>query len=125
MLDHDRSEELVECKNRSNKEMLEDEWLDSHAKNQYGISVLLNDVFGKIARLCTEEGIETMITHWRKARAVYNSVGSTDEAKNIDTKIALFTTDTAGISIVQNYKNSYKRKLSSKGITSEETYELG
>ena len=66
-----------------------------------------------------------MITHWRKARAVYNSVGSTDEAKNIDTKIALFTTDTAGISIVQNYKNSYKRKLSSKGITSEETYELG
>jgi hypothetical protein len=42
-----------------------------------------------------------MITHWRKARAVYNSVGSTDEAKNIDTKIALFTTDTAGISITK------------------------
>jgi hypothetical protein len=83
------------------------------------------DVLGKIARLRIEEGIETMITHWRKARAAYNLVGNTDEAKHIDTKIALFTTDAAGISIVQNLQHSYERKLSSKGISSEETIRVG
>jgi len=143
-LDHDRSEELVECKilvekllamvDQTKKCLKMNGWIHMpKTSTEYQYYKMLcgdyeafgYDVLGKIARLRTEEGINTMITHWKKARAVYNLVGNIDEAEHIDTKIALFTTDAAGISIVQNLKNSYDRHLSSKGISSEETIRVG
>jgi hypothetical protein len=89
------------------------------------------------------EAYKKVITHFKKARAIYNLVGMPDEAKQMDMKISLATnlirivnnpelidsdpsiTTVATSANVQTVRNAYKDSLKTNGINSENTIHMG
>ena len=89
------------------------------------------------------EAYKKVITHFKKARAIYNLVGMPDEAKQMDMKISLATnlirivnnpelidsdpsiTTVATSANVQTVRNAYKDSLKTNGINSENTIQMG
>ena len=47
----------------------------------------------------SEEGFKIMITHYKKARAIYNLVGMKDKANHLDTVISVLTAEKQGAKI--------------------------
>jgi hypothetical protein len=75
-----------------------------------------------------------MITHYKRARAIYNLVGQTEAAKHMDTLIsasiaskqATKSGDASSISVaLQVMKNVYKKQLDTNGMSSENTIRAG
>jgi len=85
----------------------------------------------------SKEGFKIAITHFKKARAIYNLVGLTDEAKQMENRIVVATelqasndpriiaSSTVTISMLQNLKNKYEQNLNIEGMNSEDTLRPG
>jgi hypothetical protein len=85
----------------------------------------------------SEESMKTMITHYKKARALSNLVGATDEAKDLDTLISLHTAEKqtgsdqninsslATRSVMQSIKNNYENNVIQFGMDSIITIQSG
>ena len=84
------------------------------------------------------EGIKTAIIHFKKARAIYNLVGMTGLAKDVENKIAAATVKMEAVanedisnlrakisSISELSKNIYENNLNEKGINAEATIQTG
>ena len=75
-----------------------------------------------------------MITHFKKARAIYNLVGMPEMAKEMDTAVSVLTANKQskatkeGISstdVIHHLKSVYKQSINNHGIDSEATIQLG
>jgi hypothetical protein len=83
----------------------------------------------------SEKGFNIMITHYKKARAIYNLIGLKDRSNHLDTMISMFTeihaaNDLDALSTATNSgvgvaKNRYERLLNSGGMNSERTMRSG
>jgi len=82
----------------------------------------------------SEEGFKVMITHFKKARAIYNLVGMPEMAKEMDTAVSVLTANKQskatkeGISstdVIHHLKSVYKQSINNHGIDSEATIRLG
>jgi hypothetical protein len=85
----------------------------------------------------SEEIMKTMIIHYKKARALSNLVGMTDEAKDLDTLISLHTAEKltkndqninsslATRSVMQSIRNNYENNIIQFGMDSTDTIEAG
>jgi hypothetical protein len=80
----------------------------------------------------SNEAIRAMITHLKKARAIYNLVGLKDSAQRIDTIISKKQAINDGEapcivdnSFLQEARNTYERIINDFGMNSDETLQLG
>ena len=72
----------------------------------------------------SEEGFKIMITHYKKARDIYNLVGMKDKANHLDTVISVLTAEKQGAndedaitnSALQAMKKIYELTLHTKGM---------
>ena len=80
------------------------------------------------------KGFKDMITHFKKALAIYKLVGMTVEAKQVEGKIALanrsqnsqsVSSSAAESDVLQNTKNEYMCNMNRFGESSEHTIQLG
>jgi hypothetical protein len=81
---------------------------------------------GGIAR--SEEDFNAMITHYKKARAIYNLVDMKDDAQRIDTLISLCTDSLnkqAANDGSEFVRNMYERDIHTHGMDSEVTIQAG
>ena len=81
---------------------------------------------GGIAR--SEEDFNAMITHFKKARAIYNLVDMKDNAQRMDTLISMCTACTATMTnseLVEAVRNMYERDIHTHGTDSEVTIQAG
>ena len=96
------------------------------------------DAMGTMAQCYnSKEGFKIAITHFKKARAIYNLLGMTDEAKQMESKIAVATelqasndpriiaSSTVTSSMLQKMKNLYEHNLNTEGINSDDTLRPG
>jgi hypothetical protein len=85
---------------------------------------------------CPEEGKMIAITHYKKARAIYNLVGLESEAQRVESTISLAhnivgkgeggqSIMPVTSSVIQNMKNTYESKNTTLGISSESTTRSG
>jgi hypothetical protein len=92
---------------------------------------------GGIARSDTsEEGFKAMMTHYKKARAIYYLFGMKGNAQQMDTLISLYTAEkqaandgtsssTVDFSALEDLRNMYECNIHMHGINSEATIKLG
>jgi len=81
----------------------------------------------------SEEGFKIMITHYKKARDIYNLVHMKDSAQRMDTVISVLTAEKQGAndedaitnSALQAMKKMYELTLHTKGMDSEDTIRSG
>ena len=102
---------------------------EAYAYEQVAAGVFLRD--------SSEEGFKAMITHYKKARAVYNLVGMKDSAQRMDTLISFVTakkqaandgealSSTLTNSDLGFLRNNYKRVINTNGMDSEVTIRSG
>ena len=102
---------------------------EAYAYEQVAAGVFLRD--------SSEEGFKAMITHYKKARAVYNLVGMKDSAQRMDTLISFVTakkqaandgealSSTLTNSDLGFLRNNYKRVINTNGMDSEVTIRYG
>ena len=100
---------------------------EARAYHQLGVLLLMCDT--------SEEGFKIMITHYKKARAIYNLVGMKDKANHLDTVISVLTAEEQGANdadalsstekISGIIRNLYELHLNTKGMDSEDTIRSG
>ena len=102
---------------------------EAYAYEQVAAGVFLRD--------SSEEGFKAMITHYKKARAVYNLVGMKDSAQRMDTLISFVTakkqaandgealSSTETNSFLQKTRNMYESNIHTKGMDSVSTIQAG
>ena len=99
---------------------------EAHAYSHLG-AILTSDA--------SEEGFKIMITHYKKARAIYNLVGMKDKASHLDTVISVLTAEKQGANDAEALsstekisgiiRNLYELNLNTKGMDSEDTIRSG
>jgi hypothetical protein len=70
----------------------------------------------------SEDSIEIMLMHWKKARAIYNLVGKKDDAQQIDTIISVYSdadaSSTTNNAALQEARIRYELDLKTHGMNS-------
>ena len=102
-----------------------------------GYEAYAHEQLGTMLRNVTDkEGFNVKIMHWKKARAIFNLVGMTDTANEMDTIISWCTSKTQAAndgeasytgtkSAVEFMRNEYDRNLNKFGMSSEATISIG
>lgn len=74
----------------------------------------------------SEEGFNTMISNFKKARVIYSLIGMTDAANQQDSKkVQYISTTAAGITAVKSARRLYDELLRERGSNSEQTIQTG
>jgi hypothetical protein len=142
------SKKILSMINQTKKDFKMHSWVhmpkDSEEYQYYKLLCVEYEAFaykslgGMLISDTSEEGFKIMITHYKKARAIYNLFGMKYSAQMMDTQISLCTakkqatndgtssfTTAVPNSIVHTFGEIYERNIISEGMDSEDTIRSG